>query len=279
LALDQVQDIDEKEMSFLDHLEELRWHLIRSVLAIVAFSILAFWAKDFVWNEIIFGPTKSDFWTYRKLCELAEYLSSPLLCLGTDIPIDIQNRQITGQFTLHIKSSLLVGLVMAFPYAFWEIWRFIKPGLRKQEKRASRGAVLVVTFLFLLGISFGYFIVTPLSINFLANYTLSDVIQNIIDINSLVGLVSTLALACGVMFQLPVITYFLSKAGIINPRIMKAYRRHSIVVILVISAIITPPDVISQLLIALPLLILYEISIVISRRIEKRAEKAENSEE
>ena len=137
----------------------------------------------------------------------------------------------------------------------------------------------MVTFLFLLGISFGYFIVTPLSINFLANYTLSDVIQNIIDINSLVGLVSTLALACGVMFQLPVITYFLSKAGLINPRIMKAYRRHSIVVILVISAIITPPDVISQLLIALPLLILYEISIVISRRIEKRAEKAEKNEE
>lgn len=260
-------------MSFLDHLEELRWHLIRSVLAILVFSIVAFLAKDFVWNQIIFGPTRSDFWTYQKLCQLSELLKSPLLCLGTDIPIDIQNRQITGQFTLHIKSSLIVGLILAFPYTFWEIWRFIKPGLRSPERKASRGAVFVVTFLFLTGISFGYFIVTPLSINFLANYTLSDVIQNIIDINSLVGLVSTLALACGVMFQLPVVTYFLSKAGIITPRIMKAYRRHSIVVILIISAIITPPDVISQLLIAMPLLLLYEISIVISRTIEKRSEK------
>ena len=273
MALDQLQDIDEREMSFLDHLEELRWHLIRSALAILGFSIFAFLAKDFVWNEIIFGPTRADFWTYQKLCALADQLSSPLLCLGKDIPIDIQNRQITGQFTLHIKSSIIVGLILAFPYTFWEIWRFIKPGLRKEEKRSSRGAVVVVTFLFLSGISFGYFIVTPLSINFLANYNLSDIIQNIIDINSLVGLVSTLALACGIMFQLPVVTYFLSKAGIITPRLMKAYRRHSVVVILIISAVITPPDVISQLLIALPLLFLYEISIIISRRIEKRAEK------
>lgn len=275
MALDQLQDIDydEKEMSFLDHLEELRWHLVRSAAAIVVFSIAAFLAKDFVWNVLIFGPTKSDFWTYQKLCQLSEFLNTPLLCLGTDIPIDIQNRQITGQFTMHIKSSLIVGLILAFPYTFWEIWRFIKPGLRNQEKKASRGAVIIVSFLFLLGIAFGYFIVTPLSINFLANYTLSDVIQNIIDINSLVGLVSTLALACGVMFQLPVVTYFLSKAGIITPKLMKTYRRHSIVVILIISAVITPPDVISQLLIALPLLLLYEISIVISARIHKRMDK------
>jgi len=262
-------------MSFLDHLEELRWHLIRSTLAIIVFSITAFLLKDFIWNEIIFGPTRSDFWTFRQLCKLSDQLNSPLLCLGKDIQIEIQNRQITGQFTMHIKSSLIVGLILAFPYTFWEVWRFIRPGLRKQERNASRGAVLVVTFLFMLGIAFGYFIVTPLSVNFLANYTLSDIIQNIIDINSLVGLVSTLALACGIMFQLPVVTYFLSKAGIITPRLMKSYRRHSIVVILIISAIITPPDIISQLLIALPLLLLYEISIVISRRIEKKEEKEE----
>lgn len=273
MALDQLQDIDEGEMSFLDHLEELRWHLVRSAGAIVVFSIAAFLAKDFVWNDLIFGPTRSDFWTYQKLCQLSEFLNSPLLCLGKDIPIDIQNRQITGQFTMHIKSSLIVGLILAFPYTFWEIWRFVKPGLHSREQRASRGAVIVVSFLFLTGIAFGYFIVTPLSINFLANYTLSDVIENIIDINSLVGLVSTLALACGVMFQLPVVTYFLSKAGIITPKLMKAYRRHSIVVILIISAVITPPDIISQLLIAMPLLVLYEISILISGRIQKRMDK------
>ena len=273
MALDQVQDIDEKEMSFLDHLEELRWHLIRSAAAILVFTIAAFLAKDFVWGTIIFGPTQPDFWTFQRLCELADALSSPLLCLGEEIPIDLQNRQITGQFTMHIKSSLIIGLILAFPYTFWEIWRFIKPGLRTSEQRASRGAVIVVSFLFLLGIAFGYYIVTPLSINFLANYTLADEIQNIIDINSLDGLVSTLALACGVMFQLPVVTYFLSKAGLISPKTMKTYRRHSIVVILIISAIITPPDIISQLLIALPLLLLYEISIVISGRIHKRMDK------
>ncbi len=260
-------------MSFLDHLEELRWHLIRSAAAILIFSIAAFLAKDFVWSTIIFGPTKSDFWTFRKLCELSEMMNSPLLCIGKDIPIDLQNRQITGQFTMHIKSSIIVGLILAFPYTFWEIWRFVRPGLRTREQKASRGAVFVVSFLFLTGIAFGYYIVTPLSINFLANYTLADEIQNIIDIVSLVGLVSTLALACGVMFQLPVVTYFLSKAGLISPKLMKTYRRHSIVVILIISAVITPPDVISQLLIALPLLLLYEISIVISARIHKRMDK------
>lgn len=272
MALDQVQDTEEKEMGFLDHLEELRWHLVRSVAAIVVFSIAAFLAKGFVWDVLIFGPTRDDFWTYRVLCDLAERLSSPLLCLG-EIPINIQNRQITGQFTMHIKSSLVIGLVIGFPYTFWEIWRFVKPGLHKNERRASRGIVFVVSFLFLLGVLFGYYIVTPLSMNFLGNYQLSEFIKNDIDINSLLGLVATLALACGLMFQLPVVSYMLSKAGILTPELMRRYRKHAIVVILIISAIITPPDWISQVLIALPISMLYEIGILISKIVNKRAEK------
>ncbi|RKQ50771.1 Sec-independent protein translocase TatC [Roseivirga pacifica] len=274
MALDQIsENTEEKEMTFLDHLEELRWHLVRSVAAIFVFTIAAFLAKSFIWDTVIFGPTKPDFWTYQKLCELAEAVKTPSLCIGKDIPMDLQNREITGQFTQHILSSFIAGLILAFPYAFWEIWRFIKPGLRGSEAKASRGAVVVVSFLFLSGVLFGYFIVTPLSINFLSNYSLSSSIVNLIDIKSLVSLVVTLALACGLMFQLPVVTYFLSKTGLVTPELMKTYRRHSFVVILVVSAVITPPDVISQVLIAFPLVFLYEVSIVISRRIQKQMDE------
>lgn len=273
MALDQIQDDgDEVEMGFLDHLEELRWHLIRSVIAIVVFSVLAFLAKSFVWDVLIFGPTQTDFWTNVQLCKLAELINVSNLCLG-ELPITIQNRQITGQFTMHIKSSLIIGLIVAFPYVFWEIWRFVSPGLKKNEKKASAGVVFTVSLLFLTGVLFGYYIITPLSLNFLGNYSLSSRISNEIDINSILGLVGTLALACGIMFQLPMVSYMLSKAGILTPKMMKDYRRHSIVVILLISAIITPPDVISQLLIAAPILLLYEVSIIISRRVNNKFEK------
>ena len=272
MALDQTHDGDEKEMGFLDHLEELRWHLVRSVVAIAVFSVAAFLAKDFIWKVVILGPIDGDFWTYRQLCYLADLVKTPVLCMG-DIPIDIQNRTITGQFTMHIKSSFVIGLILGFPYMFWEIWRFVKPGLRKNERSASRGVVAVVSLLFLLGVLFGYYIVTPLSLNFLGNYSLVDTIENNIDISSIMSTIATLVLACGFMFQLPMVTYILSKAGIVTPELMKRYRRHSIVVILIVSAIITPPDVLSQILIAMPLSLLYEISIVISRRVNNNKEK------
>lgn len=258
-------------MGFLDHLEELRWHLVRAAASVFIFSIVAFLFKDVVFG-LILGPTKPEFWTYQKLCELADLINTPLLCLD-NLDMTIQNRTITGQFIWHIKSSFVVGLILGFPYTFWEIWRFVKPGLRNNEKKASRGVVVVVTFLFLLGVLFGYFIVTPLSFNFLVNYELNPAIDDNFDLSSVIGMVATLALACGLMFQLPVVTYILSKAEIVTPKLMKRYRRHSIVVILIISAIITPPDVISQVLIALPLTFLYEISIIISRRVQKRIEK------
>lgn len=259
-------------MGFLDHLEELRWHLVRSALAILAFTIVAYVFSDFVWNVIIFGPLEPDFWTYRVLRDLAEQLGSPLPDLGY-FDLQIQNREMAGQFIMDIKSSVVIGILIAFPYAFWEIWRFVRPGLKSNEKKASRGVVFIVSFLFTTGVLFGYFIVTPLSINFLVNYQLSIKIDNIIDISSILGTVGTLSLACGLMFQLPVVTYILSKAGIVTPKLMRRYRRHAVVVILVVSAIITPPDVISQVLIALPLTFLYEVSILVSKRIERKREK------
>ncbi|MTI28136.1 twin-arginine translocase subunit TatC [Fulvivirga kasyanovii] len=261
-------------MSFIDHLEELRWHLIRSLIAIFAITIVAFISVDFVFNTVILGPAKPDFWTFRMLCKLGDLINSSALCIE-DIPFKIQSRQMTGQFTMHITSSFVIGIIVAFPYAFWEFWRFISPGLHMNERSVSRGAVFSVTVLFTLGIMFGYYIMAPLSVNFLANYQVSELIYNEFDITSYVGTVTTLVLGSGILFQLPIVVYFLSKIGIVTPALMKAYRKHSIVVILILGAMLTPPDPLSQVLIALPLFGLYEFSILISSSVHRRQRKKE----
>ncbi|MDH3709227.1 MAG: twin-arginine translocase subunit TatC [Cyclobacteriaceae bacterium] len=258
-------------MSFLDHLEELRWHLIRSIVSILVFAIIAFLAKDIVWDMIILGPSRPDFWTYQTLCKIGDRIGSKVLCIE-ELPFIIQSRQMTGQFTMHILSSLVIGLLCAFPYTFWEVWRFIRPGLYDTEQKVSRGATFFVSLLFLSGVGFGYFIVTPLAVNFLANYQVASSIQNEFDIISYVTTVATLVLTCGLMFQLPIVVFFLSKAGLVTPQLMRSYRRHAIIVILLISAVLTPPDVISQVLIAFPLAFLYQISIFISGLVIRRAE-------
>lgn len=272
MPLDQMEDEEEKEMSFLDHLEELRWHLVRSVAAIAVFTIVAFLSKSIVFGQIILGPSRVDFWTFRVLCDLSELLQTQALCMD-ELPFKIQSRQMTGQFTMHISSSLVVGLICAFPYVFWEIWRFIKPGLYPKERKAARGAVFYVSLMFMLGVLFGYFIVTPISVNFLANYTLDPSIQNEFDIVSYVSTVTTLVLACAVLFQLPIVVYFLTKAGLVTPEFLRTYRRHAIVVILILAAVLTPPDVFSQILVSIPLVGLYEVSIFISGRVLKKEAK------
>lgn len=256
-------------MSFLDHLEELRWHILRSFIAILVFAIIVFLAKTIVFHHIILAPSRPDFITYRFLCKISEILHSSVLCI-TELPFTIQSRKMTGQFTMHISSSIVIGFICAFPYVFWEIWRFVKPALYSKEKKIARGAVFFVSLLFLSGILFGYYVVSPLSINFLANYQLDPSIINQFDITSYVTIVSMLVLTCGIMFQLPIVVYFLSKAGIVTPSIMRKYRRHALIGTLIISAIITPPDVISQLLISMPLFLLYEVSIYISKLVVKK---------
>jgi len=268
MPLDQVED-EEQEMTFLDHLEELRWHLIRSLIAIMVFAIAAFAAKTLVFHTIILGPSRVDFWTYEALCRLSEMLKSPALCID-ELPFIIQSRQMTGQFSMHVTSSFVIGIICAFPYAFWEIWRFVKPGLYPKERKAARGATFYVSLLFLMGVFFGYFIVTPISINFLSNYRLDPSIMNEFDIISYVSTVITLILACGILFQLPIVVFFLTKAGLVTPELLKTYRRHAIIVILILGAMLTPPDPFSQILIAIPLLGLYEVSIFISRRVTRR---------
>lgn len=274
MALDQYKEEEEEGMSFLDHLEQLRWHLLRSAAAILIFTVAAFLAKGFVFGIVILGPSKVDFITYRVLCQISDYLNVPPLCIDT-LPFTIQSRQMTGQFSMHLTSSMVVGLIVSFPYLFWEVWKFIAPGLYSKERQAARGAVFFVSLLFFLGTAFGYFILAPLSINFLANYQLDPSILNEFDITSYIGTLSMLVLASAIMFQLPVVIYFLSMSGLVTAAMLKAYRRHSIVVILIVSALITPPDVISQVLIAMPILVLYEVGIQVAKRLERQRAKKE----
>lgn len=281
MALDQHKDEDEEEksgLSFIDHLEALRWHLLRSFAAILILTVIAFLAKNIVFGMVILGPSKVDFVTYRWLCSLGDYLGISALCID-ELPFTIQSRQMTGQFTMHMTSSLVVGFIVAFPYVFWEVWRFIAPGLYDQEKNAARGAVFFVSLLFFMGAFFGYFILSPLSINFLSNYQLDPSILNEFDISSYIGTLTMLVLASAIMFQLPVVVYFLAMSGLVTSSMLRSYRRHAIVVILILSAIITPPDVVSQILIAMPILVLYEAGIQIAKRLEKkRALKAAREE-
>jgi sec-independent protein translocase protein TatC len=268
--MDQPQLGEEKkEMSFVDHLEELRWHIIRAFGSIFIFSTIAFIAKRFVFHDIILAPSRPDFLSYRAMCQFGEWVGADVLCVQ-ELAFTIQSRTMSGQFSMHLLVSVILGLAMAFPYAFWEIWRFVKPGLYPQERQNSKGAVFFVSLLFILGLLFGYFVVAPISINFLAGYQVDPDILNEFDLSSYISTLTTLCLACAFMFEMPVIVYFFTKAGLLTPEIMKVYRRHSIIVILVISAIITPPDVISQLLISLPLFVLYEVSISVSKSIRNR---------
>jgi sec-independent protein translocase protein TatC len=267
----------EKEMSFLEHLEELRWHIIRSILAIVILMVIAFIFKDIVFGTIIMGPRKPDFITARLLCQLGEFLSTLLnrsisLCINQG-EFQLINIKMSGQLTVHITAALVSGVILAVPVILWEFWRFFKPALKDNEAKYATGAVTVSSLLFFTGVCFGYFLLAPLSIHFLSNYEIDPTVANQINVRSYIGTLTSICLATGLVFELPIIAFFLTKVGIITPEFMKKYRKHSIVVIFIMSAIITPPDVFSQTLVALPLLILYEISIVISRRVVRQKEK------
>jgi sec-independent protein translocase protein TatC len=267
----------EKEMSFLEHLEELRWHIIRSILAIVIFMIVAFVFKDLVFGTIIMGPRKPDFITARLLCQLGEFLSTLInrsisLCINQG-EFQLINIKMSGQLTVHITAALVSGVILAVPVILWEFWRFFKPALKDNEAKYATGAVTVSSLLFFTGVCFGYFLLAPLSIHFLSNYEIDPTVANQINVRSYIGTLTSICLATGLVFELPIVAFFLTKIGVITPEFMKKYRKHSIVVIFIMSAIITPPDVFSQSLVAIPLLLLYEISIVISRRVVRQKEK------
>jgi sec-independent protein translocase protein TatC len=261
-------------LSFLEHLEQLRWHLIRAIIAIVAVAVVVFIMHDFFFNVVILSPKNPDFFTNRLLCSLAERLNTDNLCINSE-PLEIINIRMAGQFAIHIMISLVLGLILAFPYVFWEFWNFIKPALYEKEIQHSRGAVFFSSFLFLLGVLFGYFVIVPLSVHFLGSYHVSEQVTNTINLKSYIGTVASVVLAAGLIFELPILIYFLSKAGLVYPAFLKKYRRHSIIIIFILAAVITPPDVFSLIMVTLPLVVLYEVGIMISRRIEKQKEREE----
>lgn len=257
----------QSEMSFLDHLEIFRWHLIRSLFAILFFAIGAFIFKQFIFDVILLGPKNPDFFTYKFLCKMSNLLGfNDALCLK-DSPFTLMNITMSGQFSTHIKVSFLSGFVLAFPYIIWEFWCFIRPALYKNEARQVKWIVFISSCLFFIGILFGYYVISPLSVNFLGSYQVSSNVANQISLTSFISTVSTVCLANGIIFELPVVVYFLAASGLITPDLMRIYRKHAIVCTLILSAIITPPDITSQILVSLPIIILYEFSITICNRV------------
>jgi len=274
------QASDPNEMSFLDHLEVLRWHLIRSVIAVVLVGCVAFLMKGFIFDTVIFGPKKMSFPTYGFFCDIAGFFGIESDFCKNDLPFTIINRNMAGQFSMHIWTSIWAGFIVGFPYILYELWRFISPGLYEEERKYSRGFIGIASLLFFMGVLFGYYIVTPLSINFLGTYMVSSEVSNEIDISSYISTVRASVLACGIMFELPILIFFLTKVGLVTPEFLKTYRKIAIVLVLLLSAVITPPDIASQIIVSIPVLILYQVSIYISAwvvRSQKRAEMKRNT--
>lgn len=260
-------------MSFFEHIEELRRHILRSAAAIVIVGIVCFVNKDFIFNTLIFGPRNPDFLSYRLLCNASEWFGLGDKMCFQPVKFQIITRQLGEVLMQHLYVSFWLGVIVAFPFIFWEFWKFVRPGLHEEEQKTVRGIVGVCSFLFLLGVSFGYFVVAPFSINFLAGYTLEGT-ETSPTLDSYVTYMTMFTIPTGLIFEMPIVIYFLAKIGIVGPAFLRTYRRHAIVIILIIAAIITPPDVVSQTIVSIPLFILYEVSILVAARVRKKQELA-----
>jgi sec-independent protein translocase protein TatC len=254
---------EQGNMPFLNHLEELRWRLVRAAVAILTVGTVIWFYQETIINVVFLSMAKKEFITFRIMCQFFG------VCI-TEIPIKFQSMTVSGQFSYALMMSFLGGIVVTFPYLFYQIWAFVKPGLKFKEKNLARGIVFYVCLLFFLGILFGYYIVAPLSIQFFGSYQMSSKIENIFTVNSYMSTILSTVFYCGLFFLLPVVTYLLTKIGLFDSVFLKKYRKHAIVIILILAAIITPPDVISQIIVSIPILILYEIGIVVSKRVEKQ---------
>jgi len=259
----------ENEMSFLEHLEVLRWTLVRSVGAIVLMGIIAFIFKGFLFDKIILAPKDPSFITNRLLCEFGQWMHIKDLCIN-QTAMKLINTRMAGQFSTHIVVSFITGIIIAFPYVLYQFWRFVSPALYQHERQYARGAVFFSSLLFLIGVAFGYFILLPLSTQFFSSYIVSPEVQNYFDLNNYISSSASITLGCGLVFELPIAVFFLTKIGLIGSSFLKKHRKHAIILILILAAIITPPDIFSQIIVSLPLLLLYEVSIFIAHRIEKK---------
>ena len=259
-----------KEMSFLDHLEELRWLLVRSTVAILVMATVTYFFSDYIFDTIIFGPTEPNFITYRFFCEASHYVGfADSICI-TELPFIIQNTTMEGQVNIFIWTCITAGFILAFPYILSQFWRFISPALYEKEKKNAKLFIFVASILFFLGVVFGYFVIVPMSVNFLATFKVSEIVQNQFNLESYIGMIKTSVIASGLFFELPIIIYFLTKLGLVTPNCLRTYRKYAIVIVLVIAAIVTPPDVVSQITVAIPMLIIYEASIFISVLVTKK---------
>jgi sec-independent protein translocase protein TatC len=261
------------EMSFLDHLEELRWLLVRSTSAIIIMAIATYILNEcfnnFIFEDIIFAPTRADFFTYTYFCELSHQLGfADSICI-TELPFIIQNTDMEGQINIFIWTCITAGFILAFPYILWELWKFISPALYEKERKNVSVFIFVASILFFLGVLFGFYVIIPMSINFCATFSVSKMIQNQFTIDSYIGMMKTSVIASGLFFELPIIIYFLTKLGLVTPSFLRKYRKYSVVIVLIIAAIVTPPDVVSQIIVAIPMLLIYEASIFISVFVHK----------
>lgn len=264
------------EMSFLDHLEDLRWLLVRSTVAILIMATATFFVSDYIFDVIIFGPTKPNFVTYRFFCDLSHYLGFADSICVTDMPFIIQNTSMEGQVNILIWTCIAAGFILGFPYILWEVWKFIRPALYEKERKHAKLFIFSASILFFLGVLFGYYMVVPMSVNFFATFSISSAIKNEFNIESYIGMIKTSVLASGLFFELPIIIYFLTKLGLVTPMFLRKYWKYAVIVILIVAAIVTPPDVVSQILVAVPMLIIYEASIFISVVVYKNKLKEKN---
>ena len=259
-----------KEMSFLDHLEELRWTLVRSAAALVACMVGVFFYIEVIYDRFVMGPSRSDFITYRALCALGHRLGMDEAFCVTDMKFNLFSNSPQQEFMMSFSLSFTFGLILASPVIIWQLWRFIAPGLKPVERAGVRGTVFFVALLFLLGAAFAYWVLAPMSLQFFSNYSLSPDIQKIWTLDSYVDIFNSFLLWTGVAFELPVVMIFLARIGLVGASFLRKYRKHAFVIILVIAAIITPPDVVSQVIVTLPLVALYEISIFLAARTERK---------
>jgi sec-independent protein translocase protein TatC len=267
------------EMGFFDHIDALRGHLFRSAVAVVVVTIILLVYSKWVFDSVIFGPVKGTFITYRILCHFSNMIRpilcnvSPLLCPDKGLCMDglnikFMNTELFGQFVTQIQICFTLGFVVAFPYILWEVWRFIRPALSVTEAQKSSRVILASSVFFFAGVAFAYFLIVPFSLNFAAGYYISGQINNFFTLDNYIGFVTMMMLGCGIIFELPMVIFFLAKMGIVTALFMRTYRRHAIVVILILAAVITPsPDMFTMTLVAIPIYILFEISIVVAARV------------
>ena len=264
----------QKEMSFLGHLEELRWHLVRGASAIIILAIVFFIYAEDVYNYFLLAHIKPDFITYQLFCKFFNLFGmDSAYCHVSFADKKLQSIEVTSQLMNSIWSSIILGVIVAFPYLLYEIWRFIAPGLTENEVKKSRGFIFIASLLFFIGVLFSFYVIAPISVHFLYNYQISESIVNNFTLQSHIGLITNMLLGVSILFELPVLIYFLTKIGLITPEFLKKYRKHALVVVLIVAAIITPPDIASQVIVAIPILILYEIGIKVSSRVLKKQQK------